>query len=80
MKLLLTFLTITLFSFGASAKYNFKLKDLLSCWKLALLNTQGLFSKPFEVKNPYTNIPIKNNNLYNIYFKCLNMYVKSMKI
>ena len=55
--------------------YNFKLKDLLSCWKLALLNTQGLFSKPFEVKNPYTNIPIKKHNLYNIYFKCLNMYV-----
>ena len=27
MRLLLTFLTITLFSFGASAKYNFKLKE-----------------------------------------------------
>ena len=55
--------------------YNFKLRDLLSCWKLALLNSQGLFSKPFAVKNPYTNIPIKTHNLYNIYFKCLNMYV-----
>ena len=55
--------------------YDFKLKDLLSCWKIALLNSQGLFSKPIALKNPYTNIPIKNNNLYNIYFKCLNMYV-----
>ena len=55
--------------------YHFKLRDLLSCWKLALLNSQGLFSKPICVKNPYTNIPIKTHNLYNIYFKCLNMYV-----
>ena len=55
--------------------YNFKLRDLLSCWKIALLNSQGLFSKPIAVKNPYTNIPIKTHNLYNIYFKCLNMYV-----
>ena len=55
--------------------YHFKLRDLLSCWKLALLNSQGLFSKPIEVKNPYTNIPIKKHNLFNIYFKCLNMYV-----
>ena len=55
--------------------YHFKLRDLLSCWKLALLNSQGLFSKPLCVKNPYTNIPIKSHNLYNIYFKCLNMYI-----
>ena len=55
--------------------YNFKLRDLLSCWKIALLNSQGLFSKPIAVKNPYTNIPITKHNLYNIYFKCLNMYV-----
>jgi len=55
--------------------YHFKLRDLLSCWKLALLNSQGLFSKPIQVKNPYTNIPIKKHNLFNIYFKCLNMYV-----
>ena len=41
--------------------YDFKLKDLLSCWKIALLNSQGLFSKPIALKNPYTNIPIKNN-------------------
>ena len=26
--------------------YHFKLRDLLSCWKIALLNSQGLFSKP----------------------------------
>ena len=55
--------------------YNFKLRDLISCWKIALLNSQGLFSKPINVKNPYTNLPIKRHNLYNIYFKCLNMYV-----
>tara|TARA_B100000963_G_scaffold358543_1_gene383421 strand:+ start:3964 stop:5415 length:1452 start_codon:yes stop_codon:yes gene_type:complete len=55
--------------------YDFKLKDLLGCWKIALLNSQGLFSKPFALKNPYTNIPLKINNLYNIYFKCLNIYI-----
>ena len=55
--------------------YNFKLRDLISCWKLALLNSQGLFAKPIQLKNPYTNIPITKHNLYNIYFKCLNMYV-----
>lgn len=55
--------------------YNFKLRDLISCWKLALLNSQGLFAKPIHVKNPYTNLPISVNNLYNIYFKCLNIYV-----
>ncbi len=55
--------------------YNFKLRDLLSCWKLALLNSQGLFPKPLKVKNPYTNLHIKTHNLYNIYFNCLNMYV-----
>ena len=48
--------------------YDFKLKDLLSCWKIALLSSQGLFSKPFALKNPYTNIPFKINNLYNIYY------------
>uniref|UniRef100_A0A6C0KAQ3 Uncharacterized protein n=1 Tax=viral metagenome TaxID=1070528 RepID=A0A6C0KAQ3_9ZZZZ len=55
--------------------YNFKLRDLISCWKLALLNSQGLFAKPIELKNPYTNLPFKKHNLYNIYFKCLNMYI-----
>ena len=55
--------------------YNFKLRDLISCWKLALLNSQGLFSKPILLKNPYTNLPIKKHNLFNIYFKCLNMYI-----
>jgi len=55
--------------------YNFKLRDLISCWKLALLNSQGLFPKPLKVKNPYTNLYIKTHNLYNIYFNCLNMYV-----
>jgi len=55
--------------------YHFKLRDLLSCWKIALLNSQGLFSKPISVKNPYTNIPFKTHNLYNIYFKCLDMYI-----
>ena len=55
--------------------YNFKLRDLISCWKLALLNSQGLFAKPIPLKNPYTNLPFKEHNLYNIYFNCLNMYV-----
>ena len=35
--------------------YNFKLRDLLSCWKIALLNSQGLFSKPIAVKMLFLN-------------------------
>ena len=42
--------------------YNFKLRDLISCWKLALLNSQGLFAKPIQLKNPYTNLPFKEHN------------------
>ena len=48
--------------------YKFKLNDLIILWNDSLSNSQNLFSKPFLLKNPYTNIPFKNHNLYNIYF------------
>ena len=51
--------------------YTFTLIDLLTLWKTALTNTEGLFSKPLSLKNPYTNIVFKKHNLYNIYFNLL---------
>ena len=35
--------------------YTFTLIDLLTLWNTALINTEGLFSKPLPLKNPYTN-------------------------
>ena len=51
--------------------YTFTLIDLITLWNMALKNTEGLFTKPLDMKNPYTNIPFKKHNLYNIYFKLL---------
>jgi len=51
--------------------YTFTLIDLITLWNTALRNTEGLFTKPLRVKNPYTNIEFRKHNLYNIYFKLL---------
>jgi hypothetical protein len=51
-----------------NTKYKFKLNDLITLWSDSLSNSQNLFSKPFMLKNPYTNIPFKIHNLYNIYY------------
>tara|TARA_X000000950_G_scaffold109087_3_gene137500 strand:+ start:15720 stop:16727 length:1008 start_codon:yes stop_codon:yes gene_type:complete len=51
--------------------YTFSLIDLITLWNTALRNTEGLFTKPLRMKNPYTNIEFRKHNLYNIYFKLL---------
>jgi len=51
-----------------NTKYKFKLNDLIALWNESLSNSQNLFSKPFMLKNPYTNVPFEIHNLYNIYF------------
>ena len=48
--------------------YKFRIMDLIYLWKIALLTNENMFSIPKELKNPYTNIPFKNHNLYNIFF------------
>jgi len=50
-------------------RYIFRLTDLVNCWKSSLTHQEDLFPSPLYLKNPYTNITFKQNNLYNIYFK-----------
>jgi len=52
-----------------NAKYTFRLCDLLCCWKNALTHQEDQFHTIINLKNPYTNIPFKKHDLYNIYFK-----------
>tara|TARA_B100001093_G_C26859399_1_gene1029170 strand:- start:8074 stop:9381 length:1308 start_codon:yes stop_codon:yes gene_type:complete len=47
--------------------YSFRLSDLVNMWMKNLKNTDNLFCKPTELKNPYTNVPFKKHNLYNIF-------------
>ena len=50
-------------------KYIFRLTDLANCWKSSLTHQEDLFPSPIQLKNPYTNITFKQNDLYNIYFR-----------
>ena len=47
--------------------YRFRLSDMVNMWLKCLKNTENLFVKPIEFKNPYTNLPFKKYNLYNIF-------------
>ena len=47
--------------------YSFRISDLVNMWIKNLKNTDNLFCKPTELKNPYTNVPFKKFNLYNIF-------------
>ena len=52
--------------------YKFRLSDLVNMWMKNLKNTENLFCKPTELKNPYTNVPFKKYNLYNIFIALVN--------
>jgi len=58
-----------IFILHENKKYIFRLTDLIQCWRKALTNSEDLFPTIQDLKNPYTNLPIKKYNLYNIYFK-----------
>jgi hypothetical protein len=47
--------------------YKFRISDIINIWLDALQHNDDLFAKPIKLKNPYTNIPFKKYNLYNIY-------------
>ena len=47
--------------------YNFRISDLLRIIKTALCNSPSLFAEPLYPKNPYTNMPFTNAQLYNLY-------------
>jgi hypothetical protein len=48
--------------------YQFRITDLIQIINSALSNSPEFFTEPLEIRNPYTNIPFSNANLYNIYF------------
>ena len=58
-------------------KYIFRLTDLMECWRKVLTHSDELFPDIQDLKNPYTNLPFANYNLYNIYFK---IYFSSFQI
>jgi len=49
--------------------YNFRLSDLINIINKSLSHSPMFFAEPYQIKNPYTNIPFSIANLYNIYFK-----------
>ena len=55
-----------------NTRYIFRLSDIVNYWVESLINSQGLFSHPLIIKNPYTNLKLSIHNLYNIYFKLLD--------
>ncbi len=55
-----------------NTRYKFRLSDIVNYWVESLTSSQGLFSRPIIIKNPYTNLELSIHNLYNIYFKLLD--------
>ena len=58
--------------FIGNAIYDFRISNIINLWNDCLTKNDGLFVKPIELKNPYTNIPFKKYNLYNLFFSILN--------
>jgi len=49
--------------------YTFRLTDLMNMWKQSLMHSNDLFPSPQTLRNPYTNIPLREHHLYNIYLE-----------
>ena len=52
-----------------STNYWFTSADLINHINSALTNSPYYYADPLEIKNPYTNIPFTDAQLYTIYFK-----------
>ena len=48
--------------------YKFRISDLISIINCSLSHSPEFFCDPQKIKNPYTNIPFSDAQLYNIYF------------
>jgi len=48
-------------------QYYFSLRDLARTVVESITHSQGLFSLPLVIKNPYTNIPFSKTELFNIF-------------
>jgi hypothetical protein len=60
--------------------YTFNLYDLVNIVNSSLSQQNYAIISPKHPKNPYTNLELSFNNLYNIYIKCLDLKVKIPKI
>ena len=49
--------------------YTFRVSDIINIINKSLTNAPMFFADPYDIKNPYTNLPFSLCNLYNIYFK-----------
>ena len=61
--------TITISLLENNIIYKFRISDLINIINKSLSNSPNFFAEPYQIKNPYTNLPFSNANLYNIYFK-----------
>ena len=48
--------------------YKFKITNLVNLWVECLNKIDGLYAKLISIKNPYTNLPFTEPQLYKIYF------------
>jgi len=54
--------------YGSSVNYWFSTPDLANHIESALTNSPYYYAEPLVPKNPYTNLPFTDADLYNIYF------------
>ena len=62
-------LLLDLFDDDSRTLYKFRLSDLMSMARNSLANSPEFFSDPQEIRNPYTNLPFTQAQLYSIYLE-----------
>lgn len=62
-------LVMDIFDDASRMIYKFRISDLMSIAKTALCNSPDFFADPQEIRNPYTNVPFTQAQLYTIYLR-----------